>query len=395
MAIQDIGTSNLFVTFASRRASMDSLAQRLLSRGLESFVAKRYDEAIDQFRRAAGLAPGSDTAINAHDYMARSYLAKRQPERAIQAYEQAIRINPQRTDTLISLAKLYITLEKPEKAVELYEKVVAQDPSAANRYSLGQTYLESGRLRDAEAQFQRVRELEPGKPNGEYGLGLSYARQGRTEDAVAAFERALVIEPDFNIARVELGYALADLGNRDQAQDVVRELQSKAEGLANTLSQYIYEKTPPAMVGVDPSSTFPRSRGAGTLVSSLSAYLSDPGAQQTFSMKFLFSKPMDVASVQNVFNWNITRSQDTGKGDGYNFGFAVPTTEVALARYPVSVSYDVTYRIATVFFSVQQTEGADGTLDPSHIKFSFTGKDATGLAMDPTADEYTRFSGFA
>ena len=31
-----------------------------------------------------------------------------------------------------------------------------------------------------------MRELEPGKPNGEYGLGLAYARQGRSTEAIAA-----------------------------------------------------------------------------------------------------------------------------------------------------------------------------------------------------------------
>jgi hypothetical protein len=48
-----------------------------------------------------------------------------------------------------------------------------------------------------------------------------------------------------------------------------------------------------------------------------------------------------------------------------------------------------------VLFSVSQNSTADGTIDPSHIKFSFNGKDATGMTMDPKANEYTGFSGFA
>ena len=70
-------------------------------------------------------------------------------------------------------------------------------------------------------------------------------------------------------------------------------------------------------------------------------------------------------------------------------------SEISLSRFPVSVSYDETYQTATVLFTIRQNESANGTLDPSHIRFAFSGTDATGLSMNPEADEYTGFSGFA
>lgn len=395
MGIFDVSASSLFVTASSQRAQMESIAQRVLGNGLELFVAKKYDDAIATFKRAIGLAPQSNTAINAYDYMARSFLSKGEADKAVEAYGQSLKIDPQRAETHVSLGNLYISREQPEKASQAYEKAVALDPSAVNRYSLGQAYLETGRYDDAEQQFRLVRELTPNKPNGDYGMGLVHAKQGQSAEAITAFQRALAIDRDFAFAQVELGYVLADIGERDRADEIVSTLTSKASDLADTLSQYIYEKTPPEMVAVESNSTFPKTLGPKTQVSALGNYLDHPGDQRTFSMVFLFSKPMDAASVENVMNWAVTRSVNTGRADGYNFGFAVPDSEISLSRFPVSVSYDETYQTATVLFTIRQNESASGTLDPSHIKFAFSGTDATGLSMNPKADEYTGFTGFA
>lgn len=395
MSIFDVGASSLFVSATSQRAQMANIAQRVLSNALEHFVAKRYDEAITGFKQAVGLAPQSDTAINAYDYLARIYYQQGNSAAAVNAYEQAIKIDPGRADTHVTLGNLYISMSEPDKAVLAYEKAVVNDPSGVNRYSLGQAFLESGRYSEAVGQFTLVRDQEPGKPNGWYGLGLAYVKQGQASDAIDAFQQALSIQQDFSYAKVELGYLLADTGERDLATQIATELQTSASDLAETLSQYIFEKTPAEMVGVLATSTFPKVLGPRTQVSALSSYLVNAGDQQTFSMIFQFNKPMDAQSVENILNWSISRSTDTGRADGYNFGFAVPDTEVTLSGIPSSVTYDPTLYAATVLFTLRQNDTANGTLDPSHIKFAFEGTDAGGLAISRDADEYTGFSGVA
>lgn len=395
MSIFDVAASSLFVSASSQRAQMENVARRVLSNALEHFVAKRYDEAIAGLKQAVGLAPQSDTAINAYDYLARTYFQQGDTAGAVNAYEQAIKIDPNRADTYVAMGNLQISLEEPDKAVKAYEKAVTLEPSGVNRYSLGQAYLETGRFSEAMQQFSLVRDQEPGKPNGWYGMGLAYARMGQTADSIEAYERALSIQPDFAYAKVELGYLMADIGERDQASQIVSELQTTASDLADTLNKYIFEKTPAEMVMVLATSTFPKMLGPRTQVSALSSYLANAGSQQTFSMVFRFSKPMDAASVENALNWSITRSKDTGRADGYNFGFAVPETEVSLPRFPSSVSYDPVLYSATVLFTIRQNDSADGTLDPSHLRFAFNGVDSSGLAISSKADEYMGFSGFA
>lgn len=113
------------------------------------------------------------------------------------------------------------------------------------------------------------------------------------------------------------------------------------------------------------------------------------------TMKFYFNKDMQRASVEDRFNWNISRQMGAGDGSAYNFGFQVPETEVALASYPDYVLYDSRSQTATVAFTVTQNETADGTIDPSHIVFKFNGEDANGIAMDSDHDEFSGWSGVA
>jgi hypothetical protein len=132
-----------------------------------------------------------------------------------------------------------------------------------------------------------------------------------------------------------------------------------------------------------------------TPLSLLNGYLADPNAQKTFKMVFQFDKEMDRESVQNVLNWKIGPSTQSGPGQAYNFGRPIPDTEVMPAPLPKSVYYDADNLTATVYFSIRQNEAGDGTIDPAHIEFKFSGEDAYGYKMDPKGDQFMGFSGVA
>jgi hypothetical protein len=112
-------------------------------------------------------------------------------------------------------------------------------------------------------------------------------------------------------------------------------------------------------------------------------------------MVFQFDKAMDRESVENLTNWKIGRSTSSQPGQIYNYGFKIPTTEIQVNPLPNNVYYDSETYQATVTFTIQQNSTADGTIDPTHIEFKFSGKDAFGQNMDPDFDQYIGFSGVA
>ncbi|MEE8481126.1 MAG: tetratricopeptide repeat protein, partial [Desulfobacterales bacterium] len=369
----------LFSATIQNSANLESLSNSALSNGIDLYIQKDYRGAIREFQRSIGLSPNSSYSTQATEYMANAYLKLDDAENAIKTYKRAISLNTTNDELHIKLGNLYYTQERYQEAQNEYEKAVELYPTAKSHYSLGQAYLETGRYMDAHTQFSKVHRLDPKSPNGRYGIGLAYSKQERYEDAIRMFKDVIGRKKDFYDAYAEMGYAYADLGRMDEAQKIVDFLDRKESGLADILGGYMYKVDPPKFTFVHATSTFLRTMPRNTLLSTLDDYLANANASKTFTMIFQFDKEMDRESVEDRFNWTIKRSTGSGPGEAYNFGFSVPDTETTISIFPDYVYYDAKALSATVKFTIKQNENADGTIDPSHIEFSFKGKDKYGL----------------
>lgn len=396
MDISSVSGTDIFSYTVPQSSQLESLANQALSNGIDLYTKKNYDGAMKQFKMAVGLSPGSSYAVDACNYMAQTYLQLDDTQGAIDAYKRATKLDSSRDDIHISLGKLYFYDKRYQEAQQEYEQAVKLNPSSTNRFSLGQAYMYNGRYSDAEIQFSAVQNLDPTKPNGYYGLGQNYARQGLYSEAIGAFQKALDLKPDFYDAYAEMGYAYADAGQIDEAKSIRDFIADRDPKLSDTLSSYIYKVHSPQILLAYPfDSSFPYYLSKGTQVSALDAYLENANASKTFTMVFQFDKEMDRESVENPLNWKISRATGPGVGDVYNFGLGIPTTEVQLAPFPTNVYYDSKTYQARVSFTIQQNASADGTIDPSHIRFTFSGKDEFGVTIDPKKDQFSGFSGIA
>lgn len=398
MGILDgIGTSNLFSVSADLTARREGIAQNALRGAVDAFQKKNYDEALTKFKQAATVAPRSAATTTAYSFMAQIYQTKGDIESAIEVTKKAVEIDSKNLDTQIALGNLYILNKQPEEARVVYEKALQIDPGASTRYYLGQAYMQSGDYGNAEAQFNKIKELQPNSPYGDFGLGQNYAKQGRYDEAIGAFQDAISRKSNYWEAYSEMGYAYVDSGNFDQAKEIVGQLgnQYKQDALSLSLSAYILQKSPPKADARLSTGTFLASLGPGTALSVLGAGLTAPNARQLTSIVFAFDQAMERQSVENALNWSISRANGPNLANTYNFGGPVASTEVQLPGTPVSVYYDSLNRTATVYFNITQNAAANGTIDPSHIKFTFSGVGANGVQIDATANDYTGFSGFA
>jgi hypothetical protein len=182
------------------------------------------------------------------------------------------------------------------------------------------------------------------------------------------------------------------MGEIEKARDVEEDLGKLDEDLALTLNYYIDEKEPPKIAFAFATSSFPYTSPKAFQVAAIDSYLENAGAEVSMTMEFLFTKEMDPTSIENRFNWNISRASSANIAETYNFGDEIPSTEISLELYPDYVIYDKDSLTATVGFTIRQNETADGTIDPSHIVFKFDGEDIYGVTMDQDGDEYSGFS---
>jgi Flp pilus assembly protein TadD len=383
----------LFSAIPASQAQYDSLSNSALSRGIDRYTSADYDAAVTEFKRTIGLSSFSENAAKAYDYMAKAYLQEGNTDEAIKTYREAIRSYPARAAFHTSLGDIYYNRGELSEAEAEYKAAIKLDPeSTDSRYGLGQVYLNSERADEAEAQFKKVVLLSPGSSIGYYGLGQTYRTMGNYDEALTQLDRAVSLDSTFYAGYLEKGYTYADRGDADNAGRVASTLSDKGSSSAGTLRDYIYENAAPKVFLVYSDNGFKASLGPGTAVADLDSSLSTPGASRAFTMTFSFTKDMDPVSIQNPFNWGISRATATNAGGAYNWGMPAPATDVAVPTLPVSVVYDPDTLSAHVTFKITQNSEGNGTIDPSHIRFRYYGVDAFGKAMDLTADEYSGIS---
>ena len=95
---------------------------------------------------------------------------------------------------------------------------LAQSADAIEKYSeQGQRALAQGRYGEAEAAFEKLRELEPGVAEVHANLGMIYFQEGRFDQAVPALRQALKLKPSLTRTESLLAVSLSELGRYNDA----------------------------------------------------------------------------------------------------------------------------------------------------------------------------------
>jgi Flp pilus assembly protein TadD len=387
-------SDSLFAVTTLRANSLETLANAALQRGIDAYMKKDYEGAVKDFKRSVGIGRNSSFAADAAQYLAMSYTQLGDIDNATKAYQTAYQIDPYRDDIHVKLGNLYFSQNKFEDARKEYAEAVRLNASTVNRYALGQAYIELGRYAEAENQYSEIQRMAPDQAGGYLGMGQAFSRQGRYDKAISQFEEAISRDPELYDAYAQIGYAQADSGDMESAQAMVDYLEGVNQlDLADTLSRYMYKVDPPKMMFGSSSSSFLFSLGKGTPLVALNSYLMTADASKGFTMTIQFDKAMDRESVENPANWLISRTTGRGPGQAYNFGLRIPPSEIQVKSIPDAVTWDAENLTATVHFTLKQNAEANGTIDPSHIEFMFSGKDIYGLSMNPKFDQFSGFSG--
>jgi tetratricopeptide (TPR) repeat protein len=206
-------------------------------------------------------------------------------------------------------------------------------------------------------------------------------KQGRSEDAAKNLEKALSLKKNFPAANFELGVAYSSLGKTEGAAKQLSILQSSGSPQAQDL-QFIIEKPKMLYMDQDNHRNFNQILGPSTPLWMLDTSLFTPSSSTKVSVAIQFNNNMNVASVMDPNNWQISRASST-EGGFYISGAHEATVPVT----PSFVSYNPDTNQASLTFTIKQNAEGNATIDPSHLVFKFSGKDAAGRSMDTSADQ--------
>ncbi len=377
----DASTDPLSVLGQDPSAQRAQLAQYAILRASTMMSESRNDEALTAFKQALAFEPTNTTA---NTYIAKINLAKGNTYEAIKAYKAILQITPTSSEAHTNLANAYIQAKdftNSEKELKTAAKLDPSDPLPV--YTLGHQYMQLGRYSEAETAFNKVKTISPNDGNVYYSLGTVYNKEGQYDKAITVLKKALALKSDFSAANYELGYAYNAVGNTDEAQKQLKILQKAGASESSDL-QYLLENPTIEYMDQSASKNFNQILGAGTPLWMLDPSLLSPNSSSKMTVAIQFSNKMDVASVMDASNWEISKANDASGGF---YITKLDGSDTAIPRIPLFVTYDPTTMQAKVTFAVQQNAAGNATIDPSHIVFKFSGKDALGRSMDTSADQ--------
>ena len=174
------------------------------------------------------------------------------PEREQPAKQQPAAKPRQQTHYELGIA--YRDSKMSTEAIAEFRKAIDLDPDFAAAYmGLGEIYLETGRLDDAETtanaalridansqparqllnDIKQVRSTQSPQPTGtssnvvdvkkHYERGEAFLNNGQYNEAAAAFKRAIKADPNFADAHYSLGVAYLEMGALDDAKTAAEE----------------------------------------------------------------------------------------------------------------------------------------------------------------------------
>lgn len=209
-----------------RRGEMDERLRQLLAIGKEHYEAREFVPAEPYLRQVAEALPDYADVQN---MLGVTFFQQEKYELAREAFERALKVNPNYTEAALNLAVTYNELGSYAKGAKLHESVAAActegsslDPfvcgKIANMHAeIARAYEDYRFFDDAIAQYREALELCPDFADLRTRLGDVLRDSGDVESAEQEYRSAKEANSDYVPARVHLGMALFIQGRADEA----------------------------------------------------------------------------------------------------------------------------------------------------------------------------------
>ncbi|HXH51415.1 MAG TPA: tetratricopeptide repeat protein [Terriglobia bacterium] len=122
-----------------------------------------------------------------------------QYKEAASMYEQALTLAKEKNVPVVlsRLADAYAKAKENDKAVETYDKALQLTPDdAALHNNLGSVYASTGKLPEAQAEFEKAATIDPTNAGRYYfNIGAIMYNSGKMDEALAAFKKVISLDP--------------------------------------------------------------------------------------------------------------------------------------------------------------------------------------------------------
>ena len=200
--------------------------------GVSLLQSGQYDRAIEAFSQALELDPQYSEA-----YLNRglAWAGKGEFTQAIANYTKALELNPRESNAYLHRGVAWARKGDLDRAIADYTKALELTPKDGRAYyHRGAAWAEKGDLDRGLSDAAKALELEPNNKayvglvtalqarmatgaEGRVQQGVSLLQAGQYDKAIEAFSKALELDPHYGEAYMNRGLAWAGKGELDQA----------------------------------------------------------------------------------------------------------------------------------------------------------------------------------
>jgi tetratricopeptide (TPR) repeat protein len=182
------------------------------------------DQAIGEFERIVALQPRS---VEDHMILGQLYTVKHQATKAEEQFKIAQDIEPESEEVILNLARVYAENNNLEGAAKVIEAVPENDRSARMEFTLGATYDQLKRPKDAIAAYKRAAELQPGDVPTLSALGQAQLNDSQFDEALKTYEDLAQADAEDATALVKIAEIQRRQGKYEDALATIRKARKK------------------------------------------------------------------------------------------------------------------------------------------------------------------------
>lgn len=199
-------------------------AQRFLTIGDTYSDLKQHQRAIQAYNKAIELNPEYADAFYKRGL---SYLDLERHQQSIQDFDQAVKLKPDFALAYAYRGNAYRSLKLYDQAVEDYGKSIHLNSSYAWVFNnRGLSFYDIDKSDKAINDFKKAIELNPNYDRAYNNLGISYYQLKLYEEAIDSYSKAVELNPSFASVYNNRGSALSALNQFDSAiQDYNKAIQ--------------------------------------------------------------------------------------------------------------------------------------------------------------------------
>ncbi|MFP4445254.1 MAG: tetratricopeptide repeat protein [Desulfosudaceae bacterium] len=173
-----------------------------------------WSDELSLWRDNTAKAPQNGQA---HNNLGMACREREQPNKALEAFQQAIRNDPYLETAYNNLGMMLRDQGEPAAALPNFQQAISLEADYYDAwYNLGLALYDLKRLPKATEAFRQAITLNPLSAEAHNNLGIALMRQGYADKAINYFRRTLEIDPAYKKAYANMGIALLRLGKPDQ-----------------------------------------------------------------------------------------------------------------------------------------------------------------------------------